>query len=207
MNESREFSFSKQQLTGKGGKFRIKYVDNNEKPTTIAKFKELASKRQEQFEQKHGTNRTYEEIEQLILNNQISKINIYGSDVQVTTSNENNEVLNLYKISDSIREYTKKKGNMPGISDPYEYVGSIGSVFAWHTEDINFSSISILLCGQPKIWYAIPPSKSKEFEQLVIKNRPKSEKCDTYLRHKDTWFTPDFIINNGINVTKVNELL
>lgn len=155
---------------------------------------------------KHGI-RSNEEIEQLILNNNISKINIYGSDVDVGTLNRNNNVLNLYEIPDSIREFSKEEGDMPGIATPYSYIATIGSVFAWHTEDCNFSSISILLNGMPKIWYAIASSQSKQFESLIALHRPKTETCEMYVPHKDTWFTPEFIEQNGIKVTKVSKLI
>lgn len=177
---------------------------NNAKPVTIKDFEKLANEREKAFEKKHGK-RSNEEIEQLILQNKVSKMNIYGSDIDIPTLNEDYEALNLYKIPDSIREYANKEGAMPGIASPYSYAGSIGSVFAWHTEDCNFSSTSILLHGKPKIWYAIATSKSKDFEAFVTKHKLKSEKCNTSIRHKDTWYTPDLIRNSGIEVVKASK--
>jgi hypothetical protein len=43
---------------------------------------------------------------------------------------------------------------MPGVNEPYLYVGSWRSMFAWHTEDMDLHSVNYLHCGASKQWCA-----------------------------------------------------
>lgn len=110
------------------------------------------------------------DLEAAILNNEISKINIYGSDMELSLLEDENTIFDTNKIRDYTREYTNEiNETWPGTTSAYHYIGSIGSIFAWHTEDLNFNSISVLLCGKLKIWYVIAPNDYERFEAIVKK--------------------------------------
>ena len=47
--------------------------------------------------------------------------------------------------------------NISGITTPFAYIGSWGSHFTWHTEDMDLYSMNILIEGAPKVWYCVPP--------------------------------------------------
>lgn len=168
----------------------------------------MADKREQKIKEQFGS-KSIDELENSILNNEISKENvIYGSDVELSLLDENNQTLNLNNMNDLVRRYTKKIDDIwPGISTAYCYIGSIASIFAWHTEDLNFNSISIHVCGHQKIWYVISPRDYELFESEMTKHASKNDdhKCDIPLRHKDVCFTPDFVKSLGINVTKVSD--
>ena len=46
--------------------------------------------------------------------------------------------------------------DIPGITSPYAYLGTYGSHFSWHTEDMDLFSINILEDGASKLWYVVP---------------------------------------------------
>ena len=50
---------------------------------------------------------------------------------------------------------------MEGVHSPYIYLGNTHTWFAWHREDMNLYAVNHLLWGNDKIWYCIPPMKSK----------------------------------------------
>ena len=51
-----------------------------------------------------------------------------------------------------------------GISEPYVYLGSWRSMFAWHKEDIDLYSINYNHYGRPKFWYSIDIKDNEGFE-------------------------------------------
>lgn len=59
------------------------------------------------------------------------------------------------------------------------------STFAWHVEDCDLYSINFLHYGEPKFWYAIPPSEASRVEKMFEEKFPEdAQKCEAYLRHK-----------------------
>ena len=50
-----------------------------------------------------------------------------------------------------------EKVSFPGVTSPFAYIGSSGSSFTWHVEDMDLYSINFLERGAPKVWYCVPP--------------------------------------------------
>lgn len=145
-----KFSFLCQEMVSENGNWIMKFPKHNFKPKTLKQFKSMAVKREADFEHKHGK-QSNEAIERIILSNGVSKRNIYASDIELNVLDGSNDVLNLNKLKDYVRSFTQhNEAEMPGISTPYAYVGSISSVFCWHLEDLNLYSISINIKGKPK---------------------------------------------------------
>lgn len=58
--------------------------------------------------------------------------------------------------------------DLPGISSPMLYIGSLFSSFAWHTEDHYLYSINYHHLGAPKTWCGVPASDADGFERVVL---------------------------------------
>jgi len=99
-----------------------------------------------------------------------------------------------------------RKANFPGITTSMLYFGCYGSSFPWHTEDCDLPSVNFLHQGSPKIWYTIPASESKSFENFAKKKFPQFFKCcPVFMRHKSTHIDPKLVIQNGIKCYKVKQ--
>ena len=64
-------------------------------------------------------------------------------------------------------------------------------MFAWHTEDLNLSSINYMHYGNPKFWYCVSPKDHKKLEGYVKTKYPEAFlECPEYLRHKTVLVNP-----------------
>jgi hypothetical protein len=78
-----------------------------------------------------------------------------------------------------------------GVNEPYLYVGTWRSLFAWHVEDKDLYSINYLHCGAPKAWYAVGPDLADCVEgycqAFFVDER---DACPEFLRHKACMIDP-----------------
>eukprot|EP00179_Madagascaria_erythrocladioides_P024078 CAMPEP_0198329478 /NCGR_PEP_ID=MMETSP1450-20131203/16211_1 /TAXON_ID=753684 ORGANISM="Madagascaria erythrocladiodes, Strain CCMP3234" /NCGR_SAMPLE_ID=MMETSP1450 /ASSEMBLY_ACC=CAM_ASM_001115 /LENGTH=686 /DNA_ID=CAMNT_0044033701 /DNA_START=1 /DNA_END=2063 /DNA_ORIENTATION=+ len=97
---------------------------------------------------------------------------------------------------------------MPGINRTMHYIGGLFSRFCWHVEDSFMNSISYLheLGEGSKIWYAVPASASKDFEN-VMKDKVLSTTLydgnEDPLRYKSILFTPRILAESGVPFCRV----
>ena len=98
--------------------------------------------------------------------------------------------------------------HLAGITTPYLYIGGYGTIFAWHTEDLDMSSINYLHHGATKLWYMISPSDAKKF-QLYLKHKyPEAFlECPQYFRHKTLMANPYELRKSlpGIKIHKIEQ--
>lgn len=74
---------------------------------------------------------------------------------------------------------------LAGITTPYLYVGGYGTIFAWHTEDLDMNSINYMHYGATKLWYVISPADAKKFQTCLKNKYPEAFlECPQYFRHK-----------------------
>ncbi|KAJ1673705.1 hypothetical protein EV182_004718, partial [Spiromyces aspiralis] len=81
--------------------------------------------------------------------------------------------------------------SMPGVNEPYLYLGMWRATFAWHVEDMDLYSINYNHFGAPKSWFAIPLDSHERFErcaQSVFAH--EYQKCNQFLRHKEFILSP-----------------
>ena len=70
----------------------------------------------------------------------------------------------------------------------------------YHQEDLNLRSFNYMVCGEPKLWFAVHNDDIKKVEDLLRSKKEESETCDSYFRHKSHWVHPQWLIENKIKV-------
>ena len=68
---------------------------------------------------------------------------------------------------------------------------------------MDLYSINYVHYGQPKFWYGIDLSSTKDFEDYVHSHfREQVKACPEFIRHKTTLIHPDNLLKNGIKLTR-----
>ena len=75
------------------------------------------------------------------------------------------EVSILFSFSNSLI-YRDGLGDqkIPGVTNPYVYVGSWKTMFGWHKEDMDLYSINYVHHGKSKFWYGVDLRDNAKFE-------------------------------------------
>lgn len=97
---------------------------------------------------------------------------------------------------------------MAGITTPYLYVGGYGTIFAWHTEDLDLSSINYLHYGATKLWYLIAPESARRFQACLKSKYPDAFlECPQYFRHKTIVANPYELMATvpGMKISKIEQ--
>lgn len=124
---------------------------------------------------------------------------------------------------------------IPGIHDPYLYIGQVFSSFAIHLEDGNLNSINYNHEGAPKLWYNmrnkisngncavqywkknicvyfftfnryfVPESENTKLEKL-IETLHEKEQCCFEIRHKYFLIPPSVLREHNIQFARVSHL-
>ncbi|KAJ1902855.1 hypothetical protein LPJ81_003374, partial [Coemansia sp. IMI 209127] len=144
-----------------------------------------------------------EELERSYWKNMLFQPPLYGADVLGTLFPECSEFphWNIRNLPGLLRQVGQR---MPGVNDPYLYLGMWKATFAWHVEDMDLYSINYIHFGAPKAWYSIPIEAHNRFEmsmQNVFANDYKS--CTQFLRHKAFLLSPRFLAAQGIPFNRV----
>ncbi|KAJ2715818.1 hypothetical protein H4R19_000988 [Coemansia spiralis] len=144
-----------------------------------------------------------EELERIYWKNLLFQPPMYGADVLGTLFPPCDEfpAWNIRNLPGLLRRIGQR---MPGVNDPYLYLGMWKATFAWHVEDMDLYSINYIHFGEPKSWYSIPIAARSRFEmsmQNVFANDYKS--CSQFLRHKSFLLSPRFLAAQGIPFNRV----
>ena len=108
----------------------------------------------------------------------------------------------IAKSSKSILRHVNNKGeDIPGLTKPFIYVGTIFSTFAWHTEDHHLYSLNYHHFGAEKVWYGVPPWQSDLFEKALQKElHPRHAAHDNYIYELTTVMSPEKLKRHGLSV-------
>ncbi|KAJ2908807.1 hypothetical protein GGI21_002516, partial [Coemansia aciculifera] len=144
-----------------------------------------------------------EELERIYWKNLLFQPPMYGADVlgSLFPPEEAFPEWNIRRLPGLLRLIGQR---MPGVNDPYLYLGMWKATFAWHVEDMDLYSINYIHFGAPKAWYAIPVDAHSRFEmsmQNVFANDHKA--CAQFLRHKAFLLSPRFLAQQGIPFHRV----
>ena len=102
-----------------------------------------------------GQRLTGEALESFFWENLNLDCPMYGSDIKGSFFEEGEAGDWNFNKLDSCLNDGLGEIKMSGINSPYLYFGSFRSIFAWHVEDFNMSSINFQHHGKPKYWYSI----------------------------------------------------
>lgn len=150
---------------------------------------------------------SYDELEKIYWDKITDHAGIYGADVSGSITDSDVEHWNISKLG-TILDCVSEDYNMSieGVNTAYLYFGMWKTTFAWHTEDMDLYSINYLHFGEPKTWYAIPPSYGRKFEKLAEKVFEKSsDVCGAFLRHKMTLLHPKWLDDYAIPYDKITQ--
>ena len=93
--------------------------------------------------------------------------------------------------------------SIPGVTDPYLYVGSWKAMFGWHKEDLDLYSVNYLHHGCPKFWYSVDLDCNSKFEEFMQESFPANyRRCREFIRHKGTLVHPNVLRQEDISMVK-----
>ncbi|KAJ2824664.1 hypothetical protein FBU31_003931, partial [Coemansia sp. 'formosensis'] len=128
---------------------------------------------------------------------------MYGADVlgSLFPAAEEFPTWNIRRLPGLLRLIGQR---MPGVNDPYLYLGMWKATFAWHVEDMDLYSINYIHFGAPKAWYSIPVEAHGRFE-MSMQNvfATDHKRCAQFLRHKAFLLSPHFLAQQGIPFHRV----
>lgn len=135
---------------------------------------------------------------------------LYGADIKGSATDSSCKEFSCRRLNDFLRRALKGAGvHIPGVNEPYLYVGSWRADFAMHTEDLDLYSINYLHFGEPKSWYVVPPPDKKKFEALARELAPelfdKERGCTEFLRHKELMISPSLCAKRGIKLVRLTQ--
>jgi hypothetical protein len=99
-----------------------------------------------------------------------------------------------------------KDNVITGYTSPALYVGSPGTTFVLHAEDMNLGSVNYLVAGAPKVWYVVPSSDNLKVVDLVSKlfaNEKLVKTCPQAVMHKRFLIHPDTLREHGITCSRI----
>lgn len=129
---------------------------------------------------------------------------LYGADIPGSLFDDRSRGWSLRRLKSVLSETLAANGaSIPGVTQPYLYVGSWRAFFAWHTEDMDLHSVNYLHHGAPKTWYVVPPAARERFELMVSDILPElSRECPEFLRHKEILLSPALLAAHNIPVVR-----
>merc|ERR1712110_794535 len=82
---------------------------------------------------------------------------------------------------------------IPGVTDPYLYVGPWKAMFGWHKEDLDLYSVNYLHLGSPKFWYSVDLDCNSKFEEFMQESlssaRSSTSRAAPFSVRSSTWST------------------
>eukprot|EP00890_Picochlorum_soloecismus_P002883 jgi/Picsp_1/3596/NSC_06433-R1_probable lysine-specific demethylase jmj14-like len=104
----------------------------------------------------------------------------------------------------SLLSHLREDGLITGVMIPWCYVGSCLSSFCWHIEDHALYSVNYLHIGSPKVWYGVPSTATKAFEQAMKDALPHLfEASPSLLYQLITHLSPNELKKRGVPVFRV----
>ena len=94
-----------------------------------------------------------------------------------------------------------------GVSSPMLYFGTYGSMFAWHTEDVDLAALNYLHSGEPKVWYTVPPSAHRKMTRAFKTGFATDyRECAVAHRHKTFFLAPNVLKDAGVPFTRTIQM-
>ena len=109
---------------------------------------------------------------------------------------------NLNSFHNNPRSLMKEiQCEIPGVTLPWVYLGSLFTTFCWHTEDHFLYSINYMHKGHGKTWYGIPSNSARSFEDAMRKFMPdRFKQSPDLIFQLLTLLSPSYCMENGVKV-------
>ena len=102
--------------------------------------------------------------------------------------------------------YQLKDEHIPGIIEPWLYIGMTFSTFCWHIEDHSTYSINYLHLGETKTWYGVPGTDAKKLERVMHNAAPDWTTGQYSWKHQIvSMLSPTLLQQNGVRVSRINQ--
>lgn len=149
-------------------------------------------------------NASYDDLERIYWETITKNAPIYGTDIDDTLTDSNMPMWNANNLGTILNHIRDDDGlDIRGVITPFIYFGMWKASFVWHVEDMDLYALNYNHFGEPKTWYAVPPSYGRNFETLADGFFPaESRSCKAHLRHKRVLISPDVLRQNGIPFVK-----
>ena len=196
----------RQHVTGKKGIYRTMLVESREMDMWRG-FKRYAELKERKAPYVPEGAENLEKNERHFWKNICFSPPLYGADCPGSLFDEDLEGWNLRRLDSLLLRTLNSNGiSVPGVTDPYLYVGMYRSIFAWHSEDMDLHSINYLHFGEPKSWYCVPMSHKQRFERVMRDIVPDLfRECSEFLRHKELVVSPQVLQQHQIPVIKMTQ--
>ncbi|PRW58727.1 lysine-specific demethylase 4A-like isoform X1 [Chlorella sorokiniana] len=194
----------RQHATGRAGLYRTLLVESKAMP--LGDFRDMAREAINAAPKaEEGKEPNPDELERQFWRNVTLNPPLYGADVPGSLFDPETKGWTLRRLRSLLSDTLNEHGfRMPGVNEPYLYVGSWRSVFAWHTEDMDLHSVNYLHTGANKQWYVVPPAHRARFEQLMRSLLPDLFRaCPEFMRHKELLVSPQLLASHAIPVVRV----
>ncbi|CAD8109710.1 unnamed protein product [Paramecium primaurelia] len=185
-----------QNVYGKGGNYECLHIQKKSMP-----LKDYRAKQTEIDKQHEKLNS--DQLEKLYWKSLAFSPPLYGADIKLSLMDVDNS-WNLNQITSLLNFGLKNR--IPGVNEPYIYVGSWKTFFAWHKEDLDLCSVNYLHVGKDKFWYSIPEADSHLIEKYAKQiYGDHFNKCSEYLRHKTTVINP-YLLKEKIPEIRISKM-
>ncbi|KAL3120823.1 hypothetical protein niasHT_008115 [Heterodera trifolii] len=182
-----------------GGSSTGCYVKNNtvyRKEMRVGDFRRMALSKQFRPPK---PNYDLTELERHFWRNLLHHEPIYGADTPGSIYDPGVSQFNMNGLGTILDLLKEQELEIKGVNTVFLYFGMWKTMFPWHVEDMDLYSINYLHFGEPKFWYAIPPSAAAKFERLAAQRFPDGlQICKAFLRHKVYIVSPSVLRTNGV---------
>lgn len=112
------------------------------------------------------------------------------------------EFMNLKSLAEEslLGKFPDEFKNIPGISTPYAYYGTTGSIAGIHVEDSDFMSLNVNIWGSSKHWLSTGEANREKVIEIMTKSDSTFKEFPNHYRCKMVVMTPNKLKEEGVTI-------